>query len=223
MYFKRALSFTMLISEIMGLRSNLNISANFSEENFSPKVLLVGDVGVGKTAVLERFLNHGFLENKPTLGVNRVSKELNFENDTIKMQVFDMSGSECYQYSNQVYYKGAHVAIIVFDAMNFSPFKSIEKWLNLVSKRVLNCKFILVRNKVDLDRERRGGGSVKSWADEHDIPYFETSALSNEMINELFLSALKQSLECENGFYQADPLPRIYLVNENEKIKKRCW
>jgi small GTP-binding protein len=212
MFFKKVL-FIMLVLEIMVL-SSMNIGAVFEEEDFSPKILLVGDMDVGKTAIWERFFNREFGKSKATLGVNGV---LHCEDDIVKMQIFDISGNECYQYSNRVYYGGAHVAIIVFDVRDPTPFVSIIKWMHRVQEKAYNCKFIVVCNKIDLVEEQARNESVKTWAGEYGIPYFETSALLNERVNEPFLIALEQSFKLENVVEPRLP-PRRKAHNKTNKV-----
>lgn len=57
----------------------------------------LGDSGVGKTQLVNRFSNKEFqLESKPTIGVEFVNRNVKVENTVVKCQIWDTAGQEKY-------------------------------------------------------------------------------------------------------------------------------
>lgn len=87
------------------------------------KVVLLGDQSVGKTSVINRFIFDNFTGNEqvllfiiqPTVGVDFVSKTINVDNKTLRMQLWDTAGQERFHSLIPSYIKDCSAAIIVFD------------------------------------------------------------------------------------------------------------
>ena len=80
------------------------------------KVVLVGDVSVGKTSIMNRFFENKYAETyDPTIGVDYHLKELNYKNKIIKLQFWDSAGQEKYRSLIPSYVRGASLIFIVFD------------------------------------------------------------------------------------------------------------
>ena len=61
----------------------------------STTVVLVGDSGVGKTNLLDRFTRNEFsLESKSTIGVEFATKSIEVDGRNIKAQIWDTAGQE---------------------------------------------------------------------------------------------------------------------------------
>lgn len=69
------------------------------EENIPTyKVILIGDMGVGKTSLLRKFINGKYDPNSlPTIGVDLGTKILDIDNNQIKGQFWDTAGQEKYK------------------------------------------------------------------------------------------------------------------------------
>ena len=63
------------------------------QPDFSYKIVLIGDSGVGKSNIISRFTKNEFnLESKTTIGVEFATKTLDINGNTIKVQVWDTAG-----------------------------------------------------------------------------------------------------------------------------------
>ncbi|CAG0918761.1 unnamed protein product [Notodromas monacha] len=121
------------------------------------KVLVVGEFGVGKTAIIRRYCEGAFSFNyKVTIGVDFALKTLEWdENTKINLQLWDIAGHERFGSMTRVYYKYAMAAVIVFDLSRPVTFFSVPKWYDdLISKVELPDQrplpVILLANKCDL-------------------------------------------------------------------------
>ncbi|XP_015229399.1 PREDICTED: ras-related protein Rab-38-like [Cyprinodon variegatus] len=175
------------------------------------KVLVVGDLGVGKTSIIKRFVHQVFSQHyRATIGVDFALKVLHWDKDTvIRLQLWDIAGQERYGNMTRVYYREAVGALVVFDVTRASTFEAVLKWKDdLDSKLTLNhgrpVPAVLLANKSDqiacqlpkLDSFGRENGFV-GW--------FETSAKENTNIEEAVRCLVEHILNNEE-----------YLVTERE-------
>ena len=96
------------------------------------KVCLVGESGVGKTCIIERFVNDEFREDEPpSISASYSEKFLKFEEyegKTVKFHIWDTAGQEKYRSIGKIFYKDANAAILVYDITNKKSFDEIKKY-----------------------------------------------------------------------------------------------
>nr|XP_020475185.1 ras-related protein Rab-38-like [Monopterus albus] len=120
------------------------------------KVLVIGDLGVGKTSIIKRYVHQVFSHHyRATIGVDFALKVLNWDHKTVvRLQLWDIAGQERYGNMTRVYYREAVGALVVFDMTRLSTFQAILKWKgDLDSKVALNngrpVPAVLLANKCD--------------------------------------------------------------------------
>ena len=118
---------------------------------------LSGNIGVGKSNILQRFYRNHFSEQAPTIGVDFQTKGIRIlEKDSgrsvnIGVQIWDTSGSERYRSIVVGHYRQAVGALLVFDLTDRSTFECLDFWLQEIRDHARpDCLVILVANKVDL-------------------------------------------------------------------------
>ena len=184
------------------------------------KVLLLGDSDVGKSSLILRYTDETFnskLVN--SIGVDFKMKKREIDGKIIKVQIWDTAGHERFRSITYSYYRGANSIIIVFDLSDKKSFISITEWLKQIEKHAKENVFkFLVGNKSDLENERQVTyEEAKQYADEHDLPYIETSAKNGININELFDSSIKTFLNNSSGFRGEKNIK----LNENSNNESR--
>ena len=167
------------------------------------KVLLLGDSDVGKSSLILRYTEETFnskLVN--SIGVDFKMKKKEIDGKVIKVQIWDTAGHERFRSITYSYYRGANAIIIVFDLSDKKSFISITERLKQIEKHAKESVFkFLVGNKSDLVEERKVTyEEAKQYADEHELPYIETSAKEGININELFDSSIKSFLTNSKSF-----------------------
>ena len=182
------------------------------------KIILVGDISVGKSNLLSRFCRNEFsLEPKVTVGFEFATKVVKADQDQITIQVWDTCGQEHFSSVTSSFYKGSIGAFIIFDISNSSTFKSLDKWYNEVKDNVEeNAIILLVGNKTDLNNLREVRyEDAQAFAQKRDLVYFETSALASTNVNEAFIYLITEAYQLfqKYGAYH-DP-------NESRKLSKR--
>ena len=86
------------------------------------KVIVIGEVSTGKSALVKRYV-HNFFGNhanyRATVGVDFQLKILKFNDDLeIRLQLWDIAGQERFSSMTRAYYKGAVGAVVVFDQVS---------------------------------------------------------------------------------------------------------
>ena len=158
------------------------------------KMILIGDSGVGKTNILNRYINNTFSETtKSTVGVELGTKVEEYNNTKIKVQIWDTAGQERYKSITKTYYKGAKGALIVYDITKKDSFKNIDKWIqDLREFGEDDAAILIVGNKSDLEESREvTTDEVKKKAEVYKMAYCETSALKSKNINYAFQTLIK--------------------------------
>ena len=147
------------------------------------------------------------------------NKLLKVKGTNTKLQIWDTAGQERYRSITSSYYKGSHGCFIVYDITNEQSFENVEKWFEQVQKEgSKDVSIILVGNKCDLENERKvpkEKGEEKSKL--LNIPFFETSALSNIKIEDIFTVIAENIYERTGGVKNEDDDDDIEIINENEK------
>mmetsp|Transcript_2399 Transcript_2399/g.3334 ORF Transcript_2399/g.3334 Transcript_2399/m.3334 type:complete len:211 (+) Transcript_2399:176-808(+) len=167
------------------------------------KIVLVGDSGVGKSNILNRFVHNKFEHDmKATVGVEFYSTKVTIENGTqVGLRLWDTAGQERYRAITKSYYRGSVGAIIVYDITNRVSFSHVEMWLEEVKQNTdSNCQIILVGNKSDLSDERQVfAREGKIFARDKNVLLLEVSALDSSGIETLFqqISQMVYEKDCE--------------------------
>lgn len=158
------------------------------------KLAVLGDAGVGKTSLVNQFVEEKFKEDyKATMGVNIIMKTIKLEkiNSNARLILWDIAGQEQYEKTRGAYYEGCAGALLVYDITRYSSFENIEyKWLTDYKKHVeKKGSYILIGNKNDLEDQRyvykddanKMAGRIEA------IEYIETSAKTGNNVDKAFL------------------------------------
>jgi small GTP-binding protein len=157
------------------------------------KAIVIGDGGVGKTALTVRFSKGIFTEDyKMTIGVDFNVKTISIETPEgvirCKLQVWDTGGEERFGSIRPMYYQGSLGAILVFDLTNSASFEHLLRWIEEVRTNIkFEIPLLLVGNKSDLTDQRAiSMKEVNQFAKDFNLHYIETSAKTGESVDDCF-------------------------------------
>lgn len=124
------------------------------------KLIILGDCGVGKTALLNKYTNDVFISGyKATIGVDFFCKQYNMIHDDINynvtLQLWDTAGQERFDSQNNSFYRGADGVLFVYDIMDQQSLIKIEKYRSQFQQITsTDCPYqypyLLLGNKIDL-------------------------------------------------------------------------
>lgn len=173
-----------------------NISESSENKNYQIlfKIILIGDSGIGKTSLINQYINSLFSEKYLcTIGVDFMMKSIEIEETVIKLQIWDTAGMERYRNITTSYYRGANAAIMAFDLSNRKSFENLKYWINLYlehSNQIISKMIVIVGNKADLESKKQVSKEdiEELMKTNPSFIYFEVSAKSGLNVELLFQS-----------------------------------
>lgn len=155
------------------------------------KVILVGEIAVGKTCIITQLMNKSFDQSlTTTLGASNSSIVLEIDqNYSEKFEIWDTSGQERYRALTKLYYKDASAVIMVYDITQKRTFTEIQNfWMQEVrSNGTEDVIIAIVANKSDLyEYEQVDEGDARKYAKSLGLLFHQTSAKNGEGIENLF-------------------------------------
>lgn len=164
------------------------------------KLIILGDSGVGKTSLMQRYVNQLFsTAYKTTIGADFSTKDVMVGDDLITLQIWDTAGQERFQSLGQAFYRGADACVLVYDVSNAGSFEKLAGWRDQFVRYAdigdaHDFPFVVLGNKADLDGSRHAvsAATVKSWCDtQGGIPHFLVSAKTGSNVDDGFLTVVK--------------------------------
>ncbi len=153
------------------------------------KLLIAGDGGVGKTTLVDRYVNGTFHDDsRITLGVQFMVKRLNIEGNPVDLQVWDFGGEDRFRFILPAYCRGAHGAIFLYDVTNPVSLKHIGEWILLLRSQHGTFPIIAAGTKVDLNLARKvGAAEATETAERYGISMvLEISSKTGQNVDRLF-------------------------------------
>ena len=216
---------------------NFDIGKNIYRYN----IILVGDCAVGKTSIINSFIDNKFMSNlKNTINIEFRVKSINFDNNTvIDLKIWDTCGQEKFRAITKNYYQQADGVFIVFDLSELKTLNAVKYFIKDIKEICGNKVMMIIGNKCDLSKEEKQVKEkdiikiLKKYNDENsDIIYLEVSAKRMINIKEMFtqMSKLiflnkKSILESEDGedagshFKIGKDVDSVYSKSTNNSIK----
>ena len=124
-----------------------------SEENkMHIKLILLGDIGVGKSSIIQRYSKDTFNEfHESTFESSFIEKEIKVGSENIILELWDTVSQEIYRSMNKIFVKKSKIIILVYDVTSKKSFESLNYWYDFINKELdKNVILGLVGNKKDL-------------------------------------------------------------------------
>jgi small GTP-binding protein len=184
------------------------LMTDLEDHDFLYKVVVIGDSGVGKSNLIERYTKDTFKEEtKTTIGVEFGHKTIKVDDKVIKAQIWDTAGQERFKALTRGYYRGALGALLVYSITNRVSFHNCETWLEeLKAHADPGIIIMLVGNKCDLSNLREVPETeAKTWAQKNKLSFIETSAKEDVGVGQAFERLLIEIYKQQTSTLQTEP------------------
>ncbi|KAL0973196.1 hypothetical protein UPYG_G00200170 [Umbra pygmaea] len=165
------------------------------------KVIVVGDLAVGKTCLINRFCKDAFDKNyKATIGVDFEMERFEVLGVPFSLQLWDTAGQERFKCIASTYYRGAQTVVIVFDVNDVASLGHARQWLEDAMKEndPTRVQLFLVGTKKDLSSPAQYcqiEQDAIELAKEIQAEYWAVSSLTGENVRDFFFRIASLAFE----------------------------
>ena len=197
----------ILMANKEGINNTKTTNEKTSVRRYNLKMILMGDGGVGKTSLVDRYVSAKFeVDYKITIGVNVLSKLVTLhemQGESAMLAIHDLAGQQRFEGMRQSFYLGAQLVMAVFDLTRKQSLENLENiWIpelsstNPVRKEKPPMQLLLIGNKCDLS-------DLRAISNEEILESLESIKDRHKQINVLdFLeTSAKDNIHVEKGFY----------------------
>jgi Ras-related protein Rab-7A len=192
------------------------------------KLLVLGDSSVGKTSVLNQFVNREFSSQyRPTIGCDLIARQVEIDGALITLQIWDTAGQERFRALASSFYRNAEIGVFIYDLTCRSSFASMDNWYEIFTNFCLSqstVPLLLLGNKLDLaDRSRQVATKQgREFASEKNMLFFEVSAKSAEGIVPAFEAVVRQRMAAMGSQMTPAAQPEPVLLVDAPRGKCAC-
>ena len=197
-----------------------------SEQNCTGiKIIFVGEPGVGKTNLINVSVGSSFDDqSQTTLRASFKSKKVIVDNKEYNLNLWDTIGDQKFKDFSKIFYKGAHIVIIMYDITCKKTFDQLTYWVNNINE-ALGDDIIkaIVGNKIDLlDNAQVTEEEGRKFAESVGAKFKLASAKTNEQNFELFLEELLKEFLKNDKLVVRDSIRLRNSKKSKSKGRKCC-
>jgi len=121
------------------------------------KITVLGDVGVGKTTIVSRFVRRSINPLcQHTIGVEVTITSLKFFDSMYRLKFYDMTGATGYETLYNQYIYNSSSIVVVYDISKYKTFVRAKRLIQRVYEmHTADFPIILIGNKIDEIPKRR--------------------------------------------------------------------
>ena len=200
------------------------------EEEEEIKVILVGEMGTGKTSLINTAIGLQFQEKLASTTTNSImNKIMKINGKTYSINLWDTIGQEKYRSLTKIFMKGAKIVIFVYDITSLNTFKELNYWFDS-TKDIINEQTVMgiVGNKSDLFlKEEVKETDARKLAKEKGFEFALTSAKNSTMFCEFLEKLIKKYLgeeidDEDNDDNDKKKGEKLKAQKDGTKGKKNC-
>ena len=195
------------------------------EEEKDIKVILLGESGVGKTCIINRYINNEFIsDSKSTIGSFSFTKTIIKDNIKYNINIWDTTGQEKYHSITNLYIKGSNIVIFVYSINSRFSFDGLNYWYKTVKEIIQEENYVLavIGNKSDLfENEEVSEQEGNKYAEQIKAKFKLVSAKEDDDgINNLFNSLVDEYILHIDKKEKSKQL--VITKTKKRKKKKKC-
>ncbi|XP_068978257.1 ras-related protein Rab-24-like [Bombus flavifrons] len=190
------------------------------------KVVLLGNSAVGKTSLVERFVNERFNEGlsyQNTIGAAFAAKQIQVNGKRLIMGIWDTAGSEKYDAMSRIYYRGAKAAVICYDITKSNTFQRAKFWIRELREVEEGCKIYICATKNDILEHGAVPSPnidvVKTYTAGIRAKLFITSSKTGENVAELFNEIAQDFMSDPNNVQKIE---EVIDISNEPKVTYCC-
>ena len=211
-------------NEINKEEKDYEVLSDYKGDDFlSFKIIMIGDVAVGKSSLINRAIKKTFKSAySPTLGFDYFSYYIKINNKVLKLQLWDTGGQEIYQSLVTNFYRNSSFAFMVYAIDNRNSFENIDTWLKEIKyKSNPDIKIFLIGNKCDLTEERKVTYEEgKIYCNNYEFDgFYEVSAKTGERTEEILINAAKVLLREFKDYQTVKSNKNESIIIDGESMK----
>ena len=190
------------------------------------KIILLGESGVGKSALISAYNGDPFSENSLSNSQSSfIFKKLTINNNNYGIQVWDTAGQEKYRSVNKIFIKDSNIVIFVYDITNRKSFLELKFWTNYIKELLgKNITIGIAANKIDLfdtEKENVSKEEGQKLAEEQKAIFKQTSAKKDREGFENFIIELIKKFLLNNPYFKTDTI-NLGAKHLNKKKERNC-
>jgi small GTP-binding protein len=190
------------------------------------KIILLGESGVGKSALISAYNGDPFSENSLSNSQSSfIFKKLTINNNNYGIQVWDTAGQEKYRSVNKIFIKDSNIVIFVYDITNRKSFLELKFWTNYIKELLgKNITIGIAANKIDLfdtEKENVSKEEGQKLAEEQKAIFKQTSAKKDREGFENFINELIKKFLLNNPYFKTDTIS-LGEKHLNKKKERNC-
>ena len=182
-----------------------------NEDILEIKIILLGDMFVGKTSIISRYVEDSFSENiMSSSAMSYTQKDIVIDKQKIQLNIWDTVGQEKYRALSKLFFQDTKIVILVYSITSLESFKGLDYWYNLYKETIGNEVILgIIGNKSDLYLEQEVEESQgEEYAKNHGGIFQLVSAKNNRVGIDEFIKKLVDEY-----------LKKFGINKNNKKIK----
>lgn len=163
-----------------------------TEPDFVHKLVFLGDSGVGKTSLVQRYVYDSLAPDiGRTIGAMLHVKSVDFEGSKHKLVIWDLGGQVAFAALREQYCSRASGAFFVFDRTRAETLEHIDEWLNSLYAAAGKIPVVAVENKIDLETAI-SKEQIREMIEARNVSWIQTSAVENLNVNMAFEELVRE-------------------------------
>ncbi|XP_011500199.1 PREDICTED: GTP-binding protein Rit1 [Ceratosolen solmsi marchali] len=159
------------------------------------KIVVLGEGGVGKSAVTLQFVSHSFLNDHDPTIEDSYQQQAVIDGEAALLDILDTAGQVEFTAMRDQYMRCGEGFMICYSVTDRHSFQEVIEYRKLISRvrASEDIPLVLVGNKFDLQHLREvTTDEGKVLANQLGCPFYETSAALRQFIDDSFYSLVRQ-------------------------------
>ena len=190
------------------------------------KVILVGEMGTGKTSLINTAIGLSFQDKLPSTTTNSiVNKVMEIKGKKYSINLWDTIGQEKYRSLTKIFMKGAKVVIFVYDITSRHTFTELDFWFKS-TQEIINEKIVMgiIGNKSDLFlKEEVSEEEGRKLAKDKGFEFALTSAKNSSIFCEFLEKLVKKYIGVDPDEEEEDKGKKLKVKKNDTAKKKKRW